>query len=255
MKESGEPIDWDAVQAFYDSGRTMKECQRRFGFSNGAWDRARRRGAIRTRHRGGWRGGRNRRAEVERLLGQGLSNGAVARKLGISTATVSYHARQLGIPPDRRFSKRVDWAAVQVAHDAGMSVRRCARKFGFHHGSWHKAVQRGAIRPRSHLIPLEELLAKGRPTSRGHLKTRLINAGLKEDRCEQCGLNEWLGKPLSAQLHHKNGDGTDNRLPNLSFLCPNCHAQTDNWGGRNVKRREKPDLKLIEGGEEDEEAA
>jgi predicted HNH restriction endonuclease len=34
------------------------------------------------------------------------------------------------------------------------------------------------------------------------------------------------------ELHHVNGDGTDNRLVNLKLLCPNCHSQTANWGGR-----------------------
>jgi hypothetical protein len=38
-------------------------------------------------------------------------------------------------------------------------------------------------------------------------------------------------------LHHVNGDGLDNRLENLQILCPNCHAQTDTWGGRNKGRR------------------
>jgi 5-methylcytosine-specific restriction endonuclease McrA len=37
------------------------------------------------------------------------------------------------------------------------------------------------------------------------------------------------------QLHHVNGKGKDNRLENIVFLCPNCHAKTDNWGGRNVR--------------------
>jgi 5-methylcytosine-specific restriction endonuclease McrA len=129
------------------------------------------------------------------------------------------------------------------------------KRFGFSYDSWRSAVNRGDILPRSRLIPLEELLVKGRPTSRGHLKRRLIEAGLKEDGCEKCGINEWWGRPLSAQLHHRNGDGTDNRLFNLEFLCPNCHAQTENWGGRNVKRGRKPDLKLIEGGSEEEEEA
>ena len=48
---------------------------------------------------------------------------------------------------------------------------------------------------------------------------------------------EWRGKPLSMELHHVNGDGRDNRLENLRLLCGNCHAQTDNWGGRGRKRR------------------
>lgn len=239
------PIDWAAVQRCYERGHTIKECQRRFGFSNGAWDRAKRRGDVRPRSRGGWHGRHNTRDQVERLLNEGLTNGQVARELGISTATVSYHARKLGLPPDLRFANRVDWAAVQAAHDAGMSVRECARHFGFHKGSWHKAVQRGDIKPRCHLIPLEELLVKGRPTNRCHLKRRLIAAELKDDRCERCGINEWWGRPLSPQLHHRNGDGTDNRLFNLELLCPNCHAQTENWGGRNVKRRSKADLKLV----------
>lgn len=257
MESARRKVDWAAVKACYDSGHTVRECQRRFGFSNGAWDRAKRRGDVRPRSRGGWHGRHDTRAEVERLLDKGLKNGEVARELGITTATVSFHARELGIPPDRRFAKRVDWAAVQVAHDRGMSVRQCAREFGFHRGSWHKAVQRGAIKPRSHLIPLEELLVIGRQTTRRHLKARLISEGLKENRCEICGITEWLGRPLSIQLHHRNGNGRDNRLENLEFLCANCHSQTDTYGGRNGHRRPTPELSLIRGGaqegEEDEE--
>ena len=36
-------------------------------------------------------------------------------------------------------------------------------------------------------------------------------------------------------LHHINGDRLDNRLENLTLLCPNCHAQTPNFSGRNRK--------------------
>jgi 5-methylcytosine-specific restriction endonuclease McrA len=254
MDGSRSKIDWAAVQAYYHAGHTLAECKERFGFSNGSWDRARLRGELKTRGRGGWRGGHDTRRHVERLLNEGRRNSEVAAVLGISTATVSYHARKLGIPPDRRFSNRVDWAAVQVAHDDGMSVRECAKKFGFHKGSWHKAVQRGAIKPRSHLIPIEELLVQGRRTGRDHLKARLIKAGLKENRCEICGITRWMGKPVNMQLHHKNGDGTDNRLENLQFLCGNCHSQTDNYGGRNGHRRPDRHLRLVESIEEDEAA-
>ncbi len=65
---------------------------------------------------------------------------------------------------------------------------------------------------------------------------RLIADGLKENVCERCGLRDWLGQPIVMQLHHVNGLGKDNRLENIEFLCPNCHALTLNWGGRNVRR-------------------
>lgn len=43
----------------------------------------------------------------------------------------------------------------------------------------------------------------------------------------------WLVKPIKLELHHINGINTDNRLENLQLLCPNCHAYTDNYRGRN----------------------
>jgi hypothetical protein len=78
---------------------------------------------------------------------------------------------------------------------------------------------------------------RGRRTSRGHLKRRLLEEGLKSNRCETCGLTEWRGAPLSMALHHLNGDGLDNRLENLVLLCPNCHAQTPNFSGRALRVR------------------
>ncbi|MGM9530406.1 HNH endonuclease [Intestinibacter sp.] len=52
----------------------------------------------------------------------------------------------------------------------------------------------------------------------------MINLGLKENKCEECGITEWRGKPITIQLHHINGDRSDNRVENLRMLCPNCHS-------------------------------
>ena len=84
-------------------------------------------------------------------------------------------------------------------------------------------------------MPVDELLSA--PRARHHIKRRLLNAGIKENRCEECGLAEWRGRPLSMALHHINGDGSDNRLENLQMLCPNCHSQTENFAGRNRRPR------------------
>jgi hypothetical protein len=56
------------------------------------------------------------------------------------------------------------------------------------------------------------------------LKVKLFRDGLKEKRCECCGLTEWLGNPIPLELHHKNHNHFDNSLDNLEILCSNCHA-------------------------------
>lgn len=76
--------------------------------------------------------------------------------------------------------------------------------------------------------------------NRNDLRLRLLADKPKEPRCEQCGLTEWRGKPPPLQRHHINGDGRDNRPGNLQIMCPNCHSQTDSWGGRNRGRIRLP---------------
>ena len=65
------------------------------------------------------------------------------------------------------------------------------------------------------------------------LKGHLFNFGLKEKRCECCGLSEWMGKEIPLELHHKNGNHHDNTWDNLQILCPNCHGQTEHYRGAN----------------------
>jgi DNA-binding CsgD family transcriptional regulator len=178
------------------------------------------------------------RDKVATLLSRGLSRAAVARELGLSKSTVSYHARRLGAPVDHRGARRYDWTLVQRFYDEGYSVRECQSRFGFSRQSWNAAVTRGAIVARPHGLPLTELLVDGVYRGRHNLKTRLVRSGLKRNECENCGLSRWRGRPLNVALHHVNGDRNDNRLENLKLLCPNCHSQTANFAGRKRGRGE-----------------
>lgn len=179
---------------------------------------------------------RSTRDLVAELLGEGLTRADVARRLGITKSTVTYHARVLRLDIDGRCARRYDWAAVQAYYDEGHGVNACARHFGFARTTFMAAAARGDLRTRPRAMPIDDLLAGRR--NRTHVKLRLIRAGLKESRCEECGISKWRGRPLSMALHHVNGDGHDNRLENLELLCPNCHSQTDNYGGRNRGRSE-----------------
>jgi len=84
-------------------------------------------------------------------------------------------------------------------------------------------------------MSLQDILVENSTYNKGNdIKRKLIDVGLKEHKCESCGLMEWLGSPIPLQLHHQNGVHSDNRLENLELLCPNCHSLTDNFAGKNI---------------------
>ena len=59
--------------------------------------------------------------------------------------------------------------------------------------------------------------------------TRKPLIALRGQKCENCGITEWLGQPINLEIHHINGDRGDNRLENLQLLCPNCHSYTETF--------------------------
>ena len=58
---------------------------------------------------------------------------------------------------------------------------------------------------------------------------------LRGQACEHCGTTTWLGQPINLEVHHKDGDRTNNSLENLQLLCPNCHSYTYTF----VKQKDK----------------
>lgn len=236
MPRKARQFDWDAISSYYDAGHTVRECRERFGFSNRVWTEPVRRGDVQPRHDRSGRGPGTTREAVRVLLDAGLSRAAVARELGISKPTVTYHASVLGLASNSKCNRRYDWAEVQRYYDEGNSITECQRHFGFARQTFADAVKRGAVESRPQAGAAALYLITGERQHRGTLKRALLRERLKDYRCEGCGISEWRGEPLSLALHHVNGDARDNRLENLQLLCPNCHSQTENFAGRNALR-------------------
>ena len=149
-----------------------------------------------------------------------------------------------------RSKKEFEKAAKEAFSIAGMCRNLGVKPCGGNYRIMHKAIKLYAIdishfRGKGWNIglsfkptgakPIDEILVKNSSYQSYKLKNRLLKEGLKEHRCECCGLEKWFDSSIPLELHHINGDNKDNRLDNLQLLCPNCHALTDSYRGKNNK--------------------
>jgi 5-methylcytosine-specific restriction endonuclease McrA len=65
-------------------------------------------------------------------------------------------------------------------------------------------------------------------------------------KCNNCGNDKWQGRDIPLELEHKDGDHFNNDRNNLELLCPNCHALTDTWRGRNKKIQRRKGCKVTD---------
>jgi hypothetical protein len=97
------------------------------------------------------------------------------------------------------------------------------------HG-WNKGKKFGPKRP------IEDYLSNKHKISSHALRLRLLKEGFFEHKCYKCNLETWNDKPIPLELEHKDGKNSNNSIENLTLLCPNCHAQTKTYRGRNISK-------------------
>lgn len=128
--------------------------------------------------------------------------------------------RKLGLYPEgsnpKTLKKKLEEFKIDYSHFTGQKWKNNTKN----------PVYRGKYLPK---------LCNHSSLSSANTKNLVFRLGLKENKCELCGISTWQGKSINCELHHINGDPTDNRLENLQILCPNCHSQTDNFRSRNRK--------------------
>lgn len=130
----------------------------------------------------------------------------------------------------------------EVARELGVSVgsntyaefKKIIKKYGLDtsHFNWKRKSC-----PNKKCLTAEDVFKKNSPIGSSRVSGYLFKFALKERVCERCGKSEWEGEPIPLQVHHIDGDRTNNSIENLQVLCPNCHALTDNYCGKNAKKR------------------
>lgn len=147
--------------------------------------------------------------------------------------------------------RRYTLAELQRAVESSLTIRQVLQKLnvkaaGGNYDVFHRAVRHYQL-DTSHFTgcnpkgrkypqrrrPIADYLVKGSIVGSFRLKRYLLQQGLLEARCSDCGLTTWQGRPIPLELDHRNGERHDNQLVNLRLLCPNCHAFTPTYRGKN----------------------
>ena len=130
---------------------------------------------------------------------------------------------------DKTQSASAAAAFLGVKYD---TYKRYAKKYGcFKTNQAGKGISR---KNPLNQYPLEDILSGKHPQYQSSkLRSRLIKEGIFEPKCNKCGLSEWLGGSIPLELEHKDGQPNNHKLENLELLCPNCHALTSTYRGKN----------------------
>jgi len=132
------------------------------------------------------------------------------------------------------FSEVAKELNLSVGSNTYLEFKKIAKKYGLdttHFNRKRKSNQHKNSLKEEDIFKKESLISSSR------ISGYLFKFGIKEMVCERCGRVEWEGEPIPLQVHHIDGDRTNNSIENLQILCPNCHALTDNYCGKNAKKR------------------
>jgi len=109
------------------------------------------------------------------------------------------------------------------------------KKYATKYGCFHiNPSGKGMSKQSGTKIPLEDILNGKHPQYQSNkLRIRLLEEGYFQYKCYSCNLTEWLNNPIPLELEHIDGNSSNNKLDNLTLLCPNCHSLTPTFRRKN----------------------
>lgn len=143
-----------------------------------------------------------------------------------------------------------NWKELVIeASNNSKSATEAASKLGIKYDTYKKyAIKYGCFKTNQSgkgtnktsgtKIPLIDILEGKHPQYQSNkLRIRLLEEKIFEYKCYTCNNVEWLGKPIPLELEHIDGDFSNHLRYNLTIICPNCHAFTDTYRGKNVNKQ------------------
>lgn len=184
----------------------------------------------------------NEKDTVSKLISDGVPYERIGRMYGVTGSAVKKAAKKLGIELEAKrkinqsehFNKREKPKCVCL---------NCGEEFESKRNSKDKFCSRkcsGEYRYKQHIERWkngEEDGINGKYGIAPFIRRYFFD---KYDcKCQKCGwgeTNKTTGM-VPLQIHHVDGDYTNNKEENLQLLCPNCHSLTDTYMSLNKNGR------------------
>lgn len=210
----------------------------------------------------------HRREQVLKLYSDGNSYQQIAKLLNMSKSTVAYYVREsenlenidkqdLKRERQKEYEDLVCWLATQhnninqickmLNKKATNTNYELIKNILLKHNVDISHFNDTPFKSTKNVLTKENIFCEdSKLKNNNKLKDKILKYSLKKRICEKCKNTHWNGELIPLEVHHINGNRHDNRLENLQFLCPNCHAQTDNFCGKNINKKkiEKPKTEL-----------
>lgn len=182
------------------------------------------------------------KTNIEKLIKEGVSYERIGRQYGVTGASVKKAAKKLGIEleqkreinPSEHFNR-----GKKTIH----KCLNCGKEFEHRDTSLNKFCSnkcQGEYKKKQTIEKWKNGEYKGSSEYISNtIKEYLVSKN--DNKCELCGFegyNKFTGKTI-LQVHHKDGNSSNNLEENLQLLCPNCHSMTEtfaNCGGRKSSR-------------------
>jgi len=173
------------------------------------------------------------RKVLQELTDLDLTLREIAARLGCSKTKVVYWRKRYGIQWNGKRGCRPKTAyGTPRECEAG-----CGTSFTPYKGNTTKRFCSQQCHARASRDDLYERWLNGDHTF-GIRRTAKENMIRKNGhKCSRCNLSEWLNEPIPLQIDHMDGNSRNHAASNVRLLCPNCHAMTPNYAGRNARRR------------------
>lgn len=147
---------------------------------------------------------------LEELCSESYSYAEVLKKAG----------RKQGGGAQATLKKKIEEFQIDISHFTGQK--------------WHESPNQQDNKISREKYSLEEIFVKDSPVTQKVLRGYIERHQVLEYKCSNCGCDgNWQGGTISLEIDHIDGDNSNNEIENLRYLCPNCHALTETYRGKN----------------------